>query len=140
VQLTLEDGGPNDADGIANGVIRDPSGLAVPIAVNVTPVNSPNRTVQAGEEVVVMRVRLISVSGDAILSSLQLSATGSGNDAAIQNVRLVVDQDINGLLDATDETIGEGRYDSDNGTLNLTLTTPWEVPPGGTDLFVVYQF
>ncbi|MBT8441131.1 MAG: hypothetical protein KJO76_02000 [Gammaproteobacteria bacterium] len=140
LQLTLEDGGPNDADGIANGIIRDPSGLAVPIAVNITPVNTPNRTVQAGEEVVAMRVRLISVSGDAILSSLQLAATGSGNDAQIQNVRLVVDQDVNGLLDASDETIGEGRFDSDNGVLNLTLTAPWEVPPGGTDLFVVYQF
>jgi hypothetical protein len=29
VQLTLEDGGPNDADGEVNGVIRDPGGVAV---------------------------------------------------------------------------------------------------------------
>jgi hypothetical protein len=29
VQLTLVDGGPNDADGEANGVIRDPGGVAV---------------------------------------------------------------------------------------------------------------
>lgn len=41
VQLTIEDGGPNDADGIANGVVVDPSGVGVlqtsnrlPAAVN----------------------------------------------------------------------------------------------------------
>ncbi len=32
VRLTLSDGGPNDADGVANGVIRDPSGPAIPEA------------------------------------------------------------------------------------------------------------
>jgi hypothetical protein len=30
VRLTLTDGGPNDADGAANGVIRDPGGVVVP--------------------------------------------------------------------------------------------------------------
>jgi hypothetical protein len=29
VRLTLQDGGPNDADGVADGVIRDPGGVAV---------------------------------------------------------------------------------------------------------------
>jgi len=30
IELTLTDGGPNDADGEANGVIKDPGGVAVP--------------------------------------------------------------------------------------------------------------
>jgi hypothetical protein len=34
VQLTVQDGGPNDADGAADGVIRDPGGVAV---TDVTP-------------------------------------------------------------------------------------------------------
>lgn len=34
VQLTIQDGGPNDADGAADGVIRDPGGVAV---ADVTP-------------------------------------------------------------------------------------------------------
>jgi hypothetical protein len=29
VQLTLEDGGPNDADGLRNGIIKDPGGVGV---------------------------------------------------------------------------------------------------------------
>ena len=38
VQLTLQDGGPNDADGRANGVIKDPGGvgLSPQAADNVT--------------------------------------------------------------------------------------------------------
>jgi hypothetical protein len=30
VQLTIEDGGPNDADGVRDYVIRDPGGVAIP--------------------------------------------------------------------------------------------------------------
>lgn len=37
VRLTLEDGGPNDADGERNGRIRDPSGAAVPRATDPEP-------------------------------------------------------------------------------------------------------
>ena len=29
IQLSIEDGGPNDMDGVANGVIRDPGGIAI---------------------------------------------------------------------------------------------------------------
>lgn len=140
VQLTVGDGGPNDADGIANGVVRDPGGIAVPVTVSLQPLSAPDRSVQAGDEVVVLRLRLLSASGDAILSSLDLAASGSGDDRQIQAVRVLVDQAANGLVDAEDPTIGEGRFEVDNGMLQLTLTTPWEVPPGGSDLLVVYQF
>lgn len=34
VRLTLTDGGPNDADGVADGVIRDPGGPAVPVTAH----------------------------------------------------------------------------------------------------------
>ena len=38
VQVTIEDGGPNDADGLVNGSIVDPSGVAVPQSSNRLPV------------------------------------------------------------------------------------------------------
>ena len=38
MQLTIEDGGPNDADGLANGVVEDPSGVAVLVSNNRLPV------------------------------------------------------------------------------------------------------
>ena len=40
LQLTLQDGGPNDADGVVNGEIDDPSGIAAPAPVMVVDVGS----------------------------------------------------------------------------------------------------
>jgi len=41
LQLTIEDGGPNDADGRANGVIKDPGGVALaPAPINSNSVGS----------------------------------------------------------------------------------------------------
>jgi len=38
LQLTVEDGGPNDADGVVNGEYKDPSGIAAPAPVRVVEV------------------------------------------------------------------------------------------------------
>jgi hypothetical protein len=38
VQLTIEDGGPNDDDGLANGTIVDPGGVAVMLNGNTLPI------------------------------------------------------------------------------------------------------
>jgi VCBS repeat-containing protein len=37
LQLTIQDGGPNDADGVANGVIKDPGSLSITLKSPVTP-------------------------------------------------------------------------------------------------------
>ena len=42
VQLTLEDGGPNDDDGVANRTIVDPSGVSVILNGNHLPVANPD--------------------------------------------------------------------------------------------------
>jgi hypothetical protein len=34
IELTIEDGGPNDADGFANGSVRDPGAVAVPVGAD----------------------------------------------------------------------------------------------------------
>ena len=44
VQLTIEDGGPNDDDGLANGSIHDPGGVAVLISTNHFPVAEAETT------------------------------------------------------------------------------------------------
>ncbi|MDP5214510.1 Ig-like domain-containing protein [Pseudoalteromonas tunicata] len=43
VQLTIQDGGKNDADGIVNGTIVDPSGVAVYHSDNKQPIASPDK-------------------------------------------------------------------------------------------------
>ncbi|WP_311567953.1 tandem-95 repeat protein [Photobacterium arenosum] len=37
VQLTIQDGGPNDDDGLANGSVMDPGGVGVPLSANLSP-------------------------------------------------------------------------------------------------------
>ena len=48
IQLTLSDGGPNDADGQVNGVIVDPSGVAVVNTSNQEPPPPPKPTSSSG--------------------------------------------------------------------------------------------
>ena len=44
VRLTLADGGPNDADGLPNGIVRDPGGVAIAAAVEtpISTIGDPN--------------------------------------------------------------------------------------------------
>jgi len=137
IQLTVEDGGPNDADAEANGSFQDPSGLAVPVGVTLQLLSRANQTVSIGGEAVVMRLRLSSESGDVELSSLTLQASGSGDDTDIQAVNLVVDADGNGVVDSGEPTIASGQFNQDNGTLQLNMVQPYAIPAGDTDLLVV---
>ncbi|WP_462182869.1 Ig-like domain-containing protein [Pseudoalteromonas maricaloris] len=53
VQLRIQDGGANDDDGVANGTVVDPGGVAVPVSDNSLPVaNNDTLTVFAGQNVV----------------------------------------------------------------------------------------
>ena len=139
LQLTLEDGGPNDADNQANGGIQDPGGLAVPVGVSLTLLSAEDRTAGAGSETVVMRLRLSSESGDVELSGLTLRASGSGDDRLVQGVRVIVDANANGLVDDGEESIATGRFDRDDGTLQLETLQPYPIPAGDTDLLVTLR-
>jgi hypothetical protein len=139
VQLTLTDGGPNDADGSANGVIRDPGGLAAPLAVTLEVVPLTTVIEAAGPDVVMLRLTLRSTSGDVLLRSLRLGTGGSGDERFIEDVLLIADSDADGVVDAGEGVLAQGRYTRDNGELTLTLDDDLEVPFGATDILVVYR-
>ncbi|MEQ8206924.1 MAG: choice-of-anchor U domain-containing protein, partial [Woeseia sp.] len=145
VQLTLQDGGPNDADGVANRVIRDPGGaamVAVAAAVSADSLNVPDKTVTRGQlDVVMLRFQLNSNTADVTLDDLTLVARGSGNDATgITAVKLWVDVDSNGVIGATDTLIGSGTYSANNGSLTITMASPYRLDAGMTDFIVSYDF
>ncbi len=48
IQLTIEDGGPNDADSLANGVVRDPGAVAEPVVQSVTSTPQPTNNSGGG--------------------------------------------------------------------------------------------
>lgn len=145
IQLTIVDGGENDADGIADGVIRDPAGIATlvvdPAIVVSTPGNS-ELVIPAGTNLAVAaRVRLSSNANGSPLLSILLRSSGSGNEAsAINAVRLVVDNNKNGAYDSGEPELASSLYTEDNGTLRLQLQQPFIINAGDTDLLVLYNF
>ena len=145
VQLLLEDGGLNDADGSANNVLSDPGGVAViaeATAVGASAVSVANKSVFAGDtDVVMLRFRLSSNSSDVVLNDLTFRASGGGNDAAdIQRVMVWVDANADGAIDPGDTQIGTGSFGADNGELQLQMATPYRMDAGVTEFIVSYDF
>jgi hypothetical protein len=48
IRLTIKDGGPNDADGIENGTIDDPGGIAVESVDEIIKVTDPEKSSSGG--------------------------------------------------------------------------------------------
>ncbi len=71
VQVTVEDGGPNDADGVANGAIVDPGGVAVALSSNRLPVAVAD-TAKTQENTAVV-VNVLANDTDADGDSLRIS-------------------------------------------------------------------
>ena len=101
VQLIIEDGGPNDTDGLANGIVKDPGGVSVVLIPEplITTSNTALRKTAFntgdGEEVV-MAFILTTDSTDAEVSELAFAASGEMNEASdISGVRLYRDENSN---------------------------------------------
>lgn len=140
IQLALTDGGPNDLDSVIDSVVRIAGGLAAPVGARLA--NRPQDTgpISDDGEFVIVRTRVHSDSGDALLNSLTLQAGGNGDDTQIDNVILIHDTNRNGAWEDDDIVLSDGNFETDDGQLTLTLDNPLEVPVGDTDLLVVYVF
>ncbi|MBB1271161.1 Ig-like domain-containing protein, partial [Shewanella sp. SR44-3] len=81
VQLTIEDGGPNDDDGIANGTIVDPGGVAVMLSNNRLPVAVADTvTVPVNQSV---EINVLANDTDADGDSLTVSQVSSQFGTAV---------------------------------------------------------
>jgi len=145
VQLTIEDGGPNDADGEANGSVVDPSAVgtfsvAAPVITASADTVAQTSFASGDGEKVVFAFTLESDSTDAELSNLTLQASGDLDDTAdIGEVKLYLDQNGNGVAEAS-ELIGSGSYSADDGNLEFTLEQAYQLPVGESKFLVAYQF
>ena len=139
LQLLLTDGGPNDSDGVIDGVIRHAGGVAVPISASQENVRLTEQRLTGAGNVTIAKFRLRSDSGDTVLRSLSLLADGTADDTAIDNVMLVVDTNGDSTLSTSDEVLAEGRFTSDDGELVLVLDEPLEIPAGVTEMLIVYE-
>jgi len=144
LQLTLQDGGPNDADEIANGTVVDTGAIAT-LGVTEPIITIKSEMLEAaifeGEgERVVLALVLESDSADALLKGFTLKAEGELNEVKdIEAVRLYCDENSNGIPEAS-ELIVSSQFTSDNGTLNFVLDHSYQLPIDETFWFVTYEF
>jgi hypothetical protein len=84
-----------------------------------------------------LQLRLTPANGSASLTSLTVEARGDGrDDLDLTALRLHLDSNGNGVVDAGETALASGRIVSDDGSLKLTLATPLTVA-GPVDLLVV---
>ncbi|PSU03308.1 hypothetical protein C9J03_21525 [Photobacterium gaetbulicola] len=118
VQLTIEDGGPNDDDGTVNGSIMDPGGVAAKASENVLPVAEPDTAI-------------VGKNASVMIDVLANDSDVGGDTLSIVNASVNFGQAeiINGQLYYTAETgyLGEALIaysitDSRGGTATATAT------------------
>lgn len=131
VQLTIEDGGPNDDDGIANGTIVDPSGVAVSNLNNSAPIAVEDTVALLANETVNIDV----LANDTDADNDQLSIVNASVDIGL----VVID---NGQLiyTAADDYLGQAlinySIDDNNGGsayATVTVTINSNTPPTAND-------
>jgi hypothetical protein len=145
MQLTIKDGGQNDADGLENGVVVDPGAVAVSasampvITIEVDTLSITSFKKEDGEQVVFSFI-LKSDSADALVNAIALQAGGDLNETGdIGKVRVYRDSSISNGINASYH-VADGYYSEDDGSLMLTFDEPYQLPVGETRFVVTYSF
>jgi hypothetical protein len=122
VQLTLNDGGPNDNDGIANGTIVDPGGVAVLITNNNLPeANTDIARVKRNGSVTIDVLANDTDGDNDILSLGVVNATfGSVTITADQHLAYQSKIDFVGV-DSITYTLSDGNGGSASSTVSVTV-------------------
>jgi hypothetical protein len=122
VQLTIEDGGPNDNDGIANRTIVDPGGVAVALTDNTMPVAQADTVRVKRNESLVIDVLANDIDADDNILSIGVATAtfGEVNLTADNQVNYQSKADFIGL-DTLVYTLSDGNGGSDSGTVSITV-------------------
>jgi len=118
VQVTVEDGGPNDADGIANSAIVDPGGVAVELNGNNLPVavaDEASVRVDTSVDVNVL-ANDTDVDGDALTVNQAISSFGTVTILADQQLSYTPNPDFVGT-----DTVIYSITDGKGGTASSEL-------------------
>jgi hypothetical protein len=120
VQLTIEDGGPNDDDGLANGSIDDPGGVAVLISTNHFPVAEAETTSTVQNTPITIDVLLNDSDEDNDTLTIDSASADFGVVAIAINIQqLIYTPPINFIGVAT---ITYGVSDGNGGTSFANVT------------------
>ncbi|WP_166838575.1 Ig-like domain-containing protein [Rheinheimera pleomorphica] len=120
VQLTIEDGGPNDADGLANGAIVDPGGVAVILNNNQLPVAADDSYAVQWNQSHTLDVLQNDTDADADTLSINQATAAFGNVS-------ISDDGLTLLYTPSQDFVGEDSLsyaitDGNNGSASATVT------------------
>jgi hypothetical protein len=134
-----------DVDVSSDSTVKVSFGLAAapppppPVALAAAPGPAAAASASAAKgagNVPMLQLRLTPANGSASLTALTVAARGDGrDDLDLTSVRLFVDGNGNGVVDAGEAELATGRIGSDNGSLRLALATPLTLT-GPVDLLV----
>jgi hypothetical protein len=121
VQLTIEDGGPNDDDGLANGSIDDPGGVAVLISTNHFPVAEAETTSTAQNTPITIDVLLNDSDEDNDTLTIDSASADFGVVEIDSNIQQLIYTPAISFIGVA--TINYGVSDGNGGTgfANVTV-------------------
>ncbi|MEO8878892.1 MAG: hypothetical protein ABI446_00695 [Gemmatimonadaceae bacterium] len=138
-QFVLNDSVPPDPN-TANDKADCIHGGSVPVTVALGSSTPSNQTVQSGSTNVPMLQFLLTPTAPQTITGVTVAASGTGNEQVdVSAVRLYLDKNGNGAVDAGDSIISTGTFATNDGTVTLavnpglSITTP-------TSLLVTYSF
>jgi hypothetical protein len=128
VQLTIEDGGPNDNDGMANTTIVDPGGVAVLLTANTMPVAQADMVRVKRNESLVIDVLVNDIDADGDILSIGV-ATATFGDVIITADNKLSYQSKTDFIgqDTIVYSLSDGNGGSDSGTV-IIIVYPNEAP------------
>jgi hypothetical protein len=112
----------------------------VPITVALGGSTPASRTVSEGATDVPMIEFLFTPTSTQTVNSVTISAHGTGNEQVdVTAVKLYVDQNGNGQIDAGDSAIATGTFAANDGTVTLSVNPAYSIS-APTNLLVTYSF
>ncbi len=122
IQLTIADGGPNDADGVANGIVDDPGGIAVDD-------NAPTVTAPEDVSVEADTASGVALTNETIVAFLQGASATDGSDGDVTaNITTDAPSDFFALGDTT-VTFSVSDAAGNEGTATAVVTITDTVAP-----------
>jgi uncharacterized repeat protein (TIGR01451 family) len=109
----------------------------------VTSAATAGTAVKGTANVPMLQLVSMSTGTDSLkIEKITVQASGTGNDTAdITSVKLYLDVNGDGVVNSGDTVLASGAFASDNGTLDLTLSTALTVTSGTVSrLLITYDF
>jgi hypothetical protein len=134
-------GGADDSHTSDNSV-SCVSGTSTPVTVAITTGSAPptSHTVAVGSTNVPVIQFAMTPANPVTLDDVTLTASGSGSDHIdITAVKLYVDANANGQVDASEAALASGTFAANNGAVTLAVAPPYTVS-APTSFLVTYDF